>query len=256
MTKRFFAILIAFTLIALCASATAFAGVSEQPRVIDNADLLTDSQEAELGSKLNEYSSARGCDIVILTEPDMEHEDFTFNGTVQDFADSYYELKDFDKDGVLIFVTLDDGEGYRMVWISTSGKCIKRLTDEEQTDILGSVRTDLTNDEYYKALSTMADEVSDKLAIRLKWYMLPLAIVIGFALAMIIMGVIRGKLKTVEMQRGAANYVRPNSMRVTASRDTYLYSHVSRTAKQSSSSGSSTHTSSHGGTHGGSGMRF
>jgi uncharacterized protein len=85
--------------------------------------------------------------------------------------------------------------------------------------------------------------------------MLPLALLIGFAIAMIFLSIKKKQLTTVAMQRGAVNYVRPGSMNVTASRDTYLYSTVSRTARPKDS-GSSSHTSSGGGTHGGGGRSF
>ena len=73
--------------------------------------------------------------------------------------------------------------------------------------------------------------------------------------AMIIMMILCSQLKSVKMEKGAVNYVRPGSMNVTQSRDSYLYSTVSRTAKPKDS-GSSTHTSSGGGTHGGGGRSF
>ena len=256
MRKRFFAALIALTLITLCAAAHVSAAVTDKPRVIDDADLLTAEQEAAITSKLNEFSAGQDCDFVVLTEPDLDHGSFSFNGSVRDYADVYYEVNGYSADGVLVFITLDDGSGYRMVWISTSGKCIKRLTEDEQSEIIDDAYFSLKGGDYYSALDTITSGINDKLTPRLKGYMLPLAIVIGFAISMIIMMVIRGKLKTVSMQRGAANYVRPGSMNVRVARDTYLYSTVSRTAKQSSSSSGGSHTSSGGGTHGGSGRRF
>jgi uncharacterized protein len=66
----------------------------------------------------------------------------------------------------------------------------------------------------------------------------------------------KGKLKSVKPEHGAKNYIRPGSMHLTASRDTYLYSNVTRTARQSSSSGGSGRTSSGGGSHSGVGRSF
>ena len=81
--------------------------------------------------------------------------------------------------------------------------------------------------------------------------MIGFSILIGFAIAMLIMSAIRKKLKTVEKQHGAKNYVRDGSMNVLAARDTYLYSTVTRTRREKSSSGG--HTSSGGGHHSGGG---
>ncbi|MBQ9472409.1 MAG: TPM domain-containing protein, partial [Ruminococcus sp.] len=59
------------------------------------------------------------------------------------------------------------------------------------------------------------------------------------------------KLITVAMEHGAANYVRAGSMNVTQSRDTYLYSTVTRTEKPKNNGGSS-HSSGGGSYSGGS----
>lgn len=249
--KKLISLIAVLVLVAVFAALPASAGVTDNPRVIDNADLLTDQEEQELTEQLKEYSDKNDCDIVFLTEPDLKHGNFSFDGSVEDYADMYYESHGYDKDGVLVLRVLDKGNGKPRIQFSCSGKCIKRLTEDEQNEIIDLVESDLTAGRYYQAFSTMASEISDSIPIRLKWYMLPLAILIGFAIAMLIMFIIRGKLKTVAMQRGAASYVRPGSMHVTASRDTYLYSTVSRTARESSSSGSSGRTSSGGGSHSG-----
>ena len=134
---------------------------------------------------------------------------------------------------------------------------MKRLTDDEQNEIIDDVYFSLKGESYYSALNTISYEMNDKLTPTLKWYMLPLAVGISFVIAMIIMMVQKGKLKSVSMQRGAANYIRPESMNVTASRDTFLYSTVSKTARESSSSsGGSSRTSSGGGSHSGVGRNF
>ena len=91
----------------------------------------------------------------------------------------------------------------------------------------------------------------------------PLWFIIAFGLGMIISGItvagMKGQLKSVRPKFRADSYVRDGSLNVTASRDMFLYSSVSRTAKpepESSSGGSSTHTSSSGTTHGGGGGKF
>ena len=218
------------------------------------ADLLTDAEEAELTSMLTEYSNKQNCDIAFITTPDLNNADFTFDGTVIDYADCYYDSHGYDKDGLLVLVTLDNGYGSRNITFSCSGKCMKRLTDDEQNEIIDNVYYDLKGDQYYTALKSIAYQINEKLPVQLKWYMLPLAIGIGFLIAILIMVVIRSKLKSVALQRGAANYVRPDSMNVIASRDTYLYSTVSRTAKPKNNS--SGRTSSSGGSHSGVSRNF
>ena len=66
------------------------------------------------------------------------------------------------------------------------------------------------------------------------------------------------KMKNEGLEPTAKNYVVPNSLAITTSRDTFISRNVDRTRKESksSSSGSSTHTSSSGSSHGGGGGKF
>jgi uncharacterized protein len=65
--------------------------------------------------------------------------------------------------------------------------------------------------------------------------------VIGLVIALIVTGVMKGKLKTVRPKHAAADYVRPGSMDLRVRRDLYLYRTVSRRPrpKSTSSGGSS-----------------
>jgi len=64
----------------------------------------------------------------------------------------------------------------------------------------------------------------------------------------------RKKMRTSFDTDYAANYIKPGSMRIDASRDLFLYSRVIKTERPKESSG--THTSSSGRTHGGRGGSF
>lgn len=266
MMKRLISLLMMIAFVAAFAVLPASAGVTSNPRVVDEADLLSDGDEAALAATLEEYSKKNDCDVVFVTVPDLLHGDFSFNGSVEDYADRYYESHGYDKDGVLVLRVLDKGDGGPRIQFSCSGKCMKRLTEDEQDAIIDSIEKDLTGVDsiadqasrqqiYYSVFSTMADGINAKLPPRVPIYMLLLAIAIGFVIAMIIMLVIKGKLKTVALQRGAASYVRPGSMHVTASRDTFLYFTVNRTPRQTGSSGAS-RTSSSGGSHSGTGRNI
>ena len=88
---------------------------------------------------------------------------------------------------------------------------------------------------------------------------IPISIIVGVVLALIIVGVMKGKLKTVRSQAAANSYMKKDSLNIETSQDLFLYSTVSRTKierEESSDGGSSTHTSSSGSTHGGGGGKF
>lgn len=56
-------------------------------------------------------------------------------------------------------------------------------------------------------------------------------IILGVIVAIVVMMVHKGKLKSVRMQHAAANYIKQGSMKVTESREIYLYKKVDRTEK-------------------------
>lgn len=88
---------------------------------------------------------------------------------------------------------------------------------------------------------------------------IPVALVLGFICAFLIVGGMKRQLKTVARKTTAGNYQKKGSLKVTESSDLFLYEDITRTAKPKSSdgdSGSSTHTSSSGETHGGSSGKF
>lgn len=259
MTKRITAILFVIVLMFSTAliPASAAAAPAGSSMLVDSADVLSDSEEEKLTQTISDTAAACKCNLAFVTVKDLNGASFSHNGTTQDYADVYYEtLYGKNTDGILVLLVLDNGKGKRDIYISTSGKCIKRLTDSEREAIFDDALDHHSPDShgYYDFLNCIAVDLKRDVPPHLKWYMLPLAILIGFAIAMIILYFLKKQLKSVEMQRGAVNYVRPGSMNVTAARDSYLYSTVSRTARPKSSS--SSHTSSGGGTHGGGGRSF
>ena len=254
MTKRIAAVLCAVFLILSVAVISPYAAVTSNTRLDDKADLLTADEEAALAAKLNDMSAQFDCDFVYVTTPDLSTADFSFDGTCIDYADRYYESHNYAADGVLVLITLSNERGKRNITFSTSGKLMKSLSEAEQDDILDEALSFSYSPDYngyYRFFNFIADGMQKAIPPHLKWYMLPLAIGIGFVIALIIMLSQKAKLKSVSMQRGAANYVRAGSMSVTASRDTYLYSTISRTEKPKNDSGGGSRTSSGGGSHGG-----
>lgn len=259
MTKRLFAILFALVMVLSVAILPVSAEGSYGVRMDDSADLLSFEEEAQLTEILNEVSTQNQCNLAFVTVNDLYGADFYHYGTTQDYADMYYETYfGQNTDGIVVLLVLSDEYDRRTVYFSTSGECIDKLCDSEREEILDDMIDNHNPDygSYYDFLYAGALGLKQALPPHLSWYMLPIAFLIGFVIAMIIMLILRGRLKSVKMQRGAMSYVRTGSMNVTRSRDTYLYSTTSRTAKPKDSGGSSSHTSSGGGTHGGGGRSF
>ena len=264
MKKRFFAGLLALIL-CFCAAIPALA-VSELPRVVDGANLLSRAEEKALASKLDEISQRHQVDVVVVTADTLEGK------SPRDYADDFYDNNGYGfgsgSDGVLLLVSMED----RDWWISTCGYGIKAFTDAGIEYLSEQFLPELSDGDYAEAFEIYAVQC-DAFITQAKSgdpydsHNLPkepfnvvvsllIALAVGFVFALIVTAVMRGQLKTVRSQRGATNYVRPGSLDVKLARDIFLYSQVTRREKPRESSGSSTHRSSSGRSHGGGGGKF
>ena len=267
--KKFIAVLFCLLItLSVCFTASADVIPDEriQPRLVDGADILTDSEEAKLLSKLDTVSEELQFDIVIATTYGLGE------GYIRDVADDYYDYNGFgygaNADGCILLI---DMEG-RDWWISTCGYGLTALTDAGIQYIGDQFESDLTNEDYYEGLNTYIDLVEDFVnqaetgkpydsgnlpKEKYNWFFgIVFSLGAGFLIALISVLVMKGKLKSVRRQPAAHDYLVPGSMNVTLSRDMYLYRNVTRRAKPKESSGSSSHSSSSGRSHGGGGGSF
>lgn len=59
-----------------------------------------------------------------------------------------------------------------------------------------------------------------------------IALIVGFIIALTVTLAMKGKLKSVRSRDNARDYIKKDSLNITVSRDTFLYSRVERTPKQ------------------------
>ena len=261
------------------------------PKIVDNADLLTDSETALLESKAQALVDHYQMDIVILTV------NSTNGRYIESYADDFYDNNGYgvgpDYSGVLMMLAMDTRE-----WaISTCGDAIYALTDYGIEALFRAMADELSYDEYYTAFDIYLDELpryfeayqngepidgyhgdydgpgtyipgtqddiiyydpepgfGDYLRI------IVVSLLIGAAVGGIAILVMRGKMNIAKAQSGAASYLRDDSFRLNRHMDLFLYSRVSRTRRQQNSDGSgggsSVHHSSGGRSHGGGHGRF
>ncbi len=268
MIKKFALFTVAFMLIIF----TAFSAFAENPaRVVDNADLMTDSQEAELLEKLNSIYNEQQFDCVVVTVKDTEGK------SDMEYADDYYDYNGYgygeNHDGCLMLIRVSSDYD-RNVWISTTGYGITALTDYGINYLLDEIVPHFKEGDYYQGSVVYASLVSEfvdearsekpydvnhrKKNVNNYFTAIGVSLIIGLVIAAIITFSVKAKYKPVKFNRGASNYLVDGSMNMKASYDNFLYSTVSRTKIESSSSsgGSSTHSGSSGTSHGGGGRSF
>lgn len=244
--------------ILLCAMLSLWVFATDLPKVIDNADLLSSSEERSLSEKLDGISEELSCDIIVLTEDSIR-------GSAEGYADDYFDYNGYgegeDRDGILLLVAMDEGEWH----VSGSGICNYEFNDDAFDYICENIVDDLQSEEYARCFDTFADRCEEVIsAIRDgEEFVLPfdfgsnllISLVIGFVIAFIVTSVMKGQLNTVWAKAAASDYLKADSLHITDSRDMFLYRQVIRT-KKVKNNGSGSHTSSSGRSHSGRGGRF
>lgn len=249
--KRMIVLTLSLLLLACVFAPAAFAnGTGTAVSIVDDgAEVLSASELQSLSDKASSIAEQLDIDVVFVITSDLG----SYN-TKMEYADDYFDYNGYGPDGVLVLLTMLDENGKRGLYTSTAGSCISKFNEDEQDAVFDDVYDELSSGSYYAALMDYADGIAYHVSPHVPLSSLLIALVVGFIIALVVTGVLKKKLTTVEMQHGAKSYVRAGSMEVTASRDTFLYSTMTRTEKPRDND--RTHTGSSGTSHGGSGHSF
>lgn len=239
--------------------------------VVDNADLLTQTEENELSEKLQDISDELQFDVVVVTT------NSTGSKTATEYADDYFDYNGYGRgsnnDGALFLVDMDD----RKWAISTSGYGIEAIVDSALNDMEEEIVPYLKSGDYDGAFNEFADLTYDIVndAKNGKTYSnsttsttknhknigtnLIVAFSIGAGISLIIILVYRSKLKPVKFQKEAKEYIVPGSFNLRRSDDVFLYFNITKVPipkNNDSDDSGSFHSSSSGSSHGGSSGSF
>lgn len=255
------------------------APVSNGNPVNDDAELLTDEQEAKLLVKIEALRTEYAFEIVLHTTNSIGDK------TIADYADDYYDYNGFgvgeNRDGLLFMLNMNNGEeGNRDYYTSTCGSGISVFTDyaikDSDSKINMLILPFLEDGDWYGAFNKyldladifLANARDDKPYDSANPYMTTgdyltaecFVIVLAALAVFVTFRILRSRMKTNVKKSGAADYVVPGSLKIGNSQDIFSHKTVRKTVRpqetSSSSSGSSTHTSSSGTTHGGGGGKF
>lgn len=240
--KRLFSL---FLVMMLCLTLATGVSAAQMPRLVDEADLLSDAQELDLLERLDRVSEELQADVVIVT---MESTGgYGADWAVEAVYDSYGYGFGPDRDGVVLLLAMAERD-YRIL---TNGLAAEAITMGEIDEISEHIVDELSAGEYMEAFMEFVSLCKYEIEGERNGFPfdfglnLAVSLVIGFAVAFIVTGVMRAQLKSVRSRSGAKEYTKPGSMHLTRSGDLFLYRTLDRRRRPQQSSG-------HGGRSGGS----
>ena len=211
--------------------------------VWDEAELLNETEVAQLNSKLESISQKYKAEIRVVTVSSMD------GGDIDEFLEYLYDESGFgygeNHDGVLLVVCMDPRE-YRILSNGFAGEAI---TSGDIDAIGEAFKSDLSDGNYADAFDTFADKCEYYLDGHINGFPfntgknLLICLGIGLVVALIVTGIWKNQLKSVRKQSAANAYVKAGTMQITQSGDFFMYRNVTKTQKQSSSSSGSSGSS-------------
>lgn len=232
---------------------------TDAPRVVDDADLFTDSEEAEMTAKIEEIIAATGRDLVVFT-------DVSSYGLARNiYAADFYQFRGYGKgsdySGSVLFICME--EGNRGWYTAVRGEAQSVLTYSNLDQIDERLEPKMKAGSYYDGVMGYLDDVQSTYATGkapkgFPMQRLLICLAIGIVAAFISTGAMVSAMKTVNKAAEASNYLVKGSFDLRKSHDIFLYRTVTRTKreKSSSSSGGGSFSSSGGGSFSGSGRSF
>ena len=252
-----------------------------EPLVVDQADILSAEEEAQLEQILQEIRSRQRIELVVLTVNSLEGK------SVAIYADDFYDMNGYgygpEHDGAILIVAMDD----RKYSITTCGYGITAFTDYGLNELEDKIGPYLSAGTYFEAFKQYA-ETGDSYVTQARNgrpyddYTKPqggdepgtadkgefpwatragISGLAGVIVSLIATQSMKGNLKTVRGQTSANMYVRPEDRLLSNSvreRDIYLYTDTHRVlirhdtdGDEGVGRGSKVHISSSGVTHGG-----
>ena len=120
-------------------------------RVNDSAEVLTEDEDGELETSLEELSVRQSFDVIIATIDSLEDEGYT---SMEEYADDLYDYCQFgygeNRDGVLLVVSTGDRKWH----ISTCGYGITAFTDAGIQYLGEQMTPDMADGDYAAAFRT------------------------------------------------------------------------------------------------------
>ena len=246
-------------------------GVSAlEPRVVDNAGVLSYDQVTELEHEAASLAVDYGIDVVILITDGLD------GVSPQSYAESFYESGGYGMDekhsGCILLLDVAERHWHIATW----GKAIEALTDFGIQDLFSTAAAYFGDDDFFGGFSAYLDSLpyyfdawmaGDPIDIlegekdegRFGFVNITVSLLIGLLIAGLTIHSMKSSMDTTDDQRSASDYLQSDSYDLRQNSDMFLFSNVTKTRRSKDSDeggGSSTHTSDGGNTCGGGGGSF
>ena len=213
-------------------------------RVIDDADVLSSSDEALLEQAIALIRDQYQFDVVLLTKTSID-------GKVpRYYAADYYDYGGYGygdtHDGIILLLVTGAGVGDRDYTIVNTGRSEKIFDDDAMYEIEDAMLPYLRVSNYAGGMARFLTGVESRLE-----YMTPknrtvrAAVVmggIGLAVGLIVALILKGQMKTVRRKIGAQSYIKDGSFQLNRVQDIYLYTTTTRHKIETQSSGHGGHS--------------
>lgn len=281
MKKAFMVLCVSLSCLAFAQQNVRVPILETHEQVVDLGNLLSAGERRALEARLDGMVKRHNFDVVVLTVDSLD------GLYAEEYADNFYDYNGYgidengngygeDRDGILLLVKMSGGQGNRRIHISTRGFGIKAFTYDGWNWILDKLIPMLVSGEYSLAFDKFAD-YADAFVTQARtgkvydenfmpernefddMFWIIAGVIVGTIISIITVLVLMRQLKSVAIQKSAANYERSGSMMLTDRSERFLYKNVTRVynpPKQSSGGGGGSHISSSGASHGGGGRSF
>lgn len=223
--------------------------------LVDDAGLLSVDDSTAILTKLNEVSDDLNCDLVIMTTAGLCGEDPYYRSRDL-FTENGYGRGEDNKDGVMMLISMEEGEGNNIYHITPFGKCVDYFSESSLDRLCDKVESKLVDKNYNGAFNAFINETKRVIKHETSFFSLlrlVVALGIGALIALIVVGSMKAKLRSVRFQPEANNYLKPGSLNVTLAEEHFLYHTLTRTARPKNNGSGGSHVGSGGVSHGGGG---
>ena len=202
------------------------------PRIVDNADIFTESEEADLTARIQNSIAETNIDFVIYT-------DTTNYGLGNQLcAADFYQFNGYgigdDYNGSVLFINMDPA--HREYYTAARGDCRKYYTQDTVNALQDVAYDDMKSGDYASAMRKYIDAMTGlyktgKVPEATGDFILRLivCIIIGLIAGAITIGVLTSQMKKVKIADRAREYLVRDSVNMRTANDYFLYAHVTRT---------------------------